>query len=188
MIEHVPKAMSFTVAGPDGEVFATGSASCPEPFVITAEHPDEMLTPVVFAFDAERDLAFTRTLVDHDFWQQRGWAHPAWLASAANAIIGRNVDFASPEHWLHAGLELVMRAPIVADSTVVVGGCIAERFTGRRHRFAVGALEARVDGTIVATMRTTFAYAPIDADDADDAPIDADDAPISADVADEPAV
>ena len=178
-VETTADSMTFTVADAGnggGEVFATATASrfgaatpsaldSPPVPAEKAEPSDDqlrdrVLIPVRFRFDAARDLAFDAPMVDSSFWVERGWAHPAWMASAANAIIRRNVDFPSPGHWLHAGLRLSMHAPIDDGSVIDLTGRIDELFGGRRHRFAVAALEASVAGRPVMSMRNTFAYAP----------------------------
>lgn len=118
-----------------------------------------VLSPIRFKFDAARDLAFASSLGDRALWSQNGWAHPAWLGSAANALVRTNIDFERGGHWVHAGLRVDLRAPIRDGALIELGGRVDELFDRRRHRFASCALEAAVGGRPVASMRTTFAYA-----------------------------
>jgi hypothetical protein len=120
-------------------------------------------------FDAERDLPFVGELEDGDWWRQRGWAHPAWLASGANAVLERSIAFFDGGgYWKHAGTEAQQVLPIESDSRVVFGGEIVELFDGPHHRFAVAAIQVLADGSLAAVLRVIFVYgaAPSRADEA----------------------
>ena len=121
-----------------------------------------MLAPIEFPFDAARDLAFADGLRDGAFWSDRGWAHPAILASGANALVKERIEFAGPNHWHHAGLELRLHRPVADGSIVRLGGEIVELFDRPRSRFAICAATAVVDDQVVATFRNTFTYAPVE--------------------------
>jgi hypothetical protein len=120
-----------------------------------------VMAPIEFAFEAGRDLAFTASLVDGEFWQERRWAHPTWLASGANALWRHVVEFADVQDWVHSGLELTFHEPVGDGERVVLGGVVDELFDGRRNRFAVSTLQATVDGRVAAVLRPTYGYAPL---------------------------
>lgn len=119
---------------------------------------DRSFAPLTFTFDADRDLAFTEGLADRDTWRDRGWAHPAWLVSATNAMVRRNVDFGSPGYWTHAGAAIHSHTPIAHRSTITLTGGIDELFDRGRHGFAVAGITAWVDDHPVASLRNTFVY------------------------------
>jgi hypothetical protein len=101
-------------------------------------------------------------MIDGELWRRLGWAHPAWLASATNAIVRRNVDFAPPGTWTNAGLAVHQHEPIADGSTITLTGGIRELFDRGRNRFAVSALTAWVDGVAVASLDNTFVYETLD--------------------------
>ncbi|MDO8365044.1 MAG: hypothetical protein Q7V88_19295 [Actinomycetota bacterium] len=177
LVQRGADTISMTVAGPDGHVYATATATrvaAPMSAPVAAPAPAGQtpathaalsglgLAAMPFRFDAARDLVFTRSLVDGSFWVQHGWAHPAWLASSANAIIMRSVEFPTRDQWKHAGIELALHAPVADGDEVVVQGSVGGLFDGRSNRFAVATLVATVGDRPVATMRKTFAYAPVE--------------------------
>ena len=169
--------MSFAVTDPAGTVYATGSARRKGTLMAaaadtthtrghkvpnTAEALDGLvLTPVRCTFLADRDLEMTPAMADGGFWREHRWPHPAWLASAANAIFRENVEFESPTHWHHAGIETTFHAPVVDGAEVVVAGRVVELFDTARNQFVVSATEATVDGAPVMSLRSTFVYRPV---------------------------
>jgi hypothetical protein len=140
-----------TVTGPDA------SASRHAPHLGSVDEPE--WHPLTFEFDAGRDLAFTAGLADGEVWRRPGWAHPAWLASASNALVLRNVEFAGGDVWKNAGLAVIRHRPITDGATITLTGRVAERFDSSRYRFAVAAVTAWVTDQPVATLRNTFTYA-----------------------------
>jgi hypothetical protein len=171
-------SMDLRVINPSAtEVYATAHAHKPDPGrrPVTAGPParpwptnkaqprrddltDRVFAPLTFEFDAARDLRFTERLSDGALWRRHGCAHPAWLASATNAIVRRNIDFAAPGTWTNAGLTVHQHEPIGDGSTITVTGGIRELFDRGRNRFAVAALTAWVDDVAVASLDNTFVY------------------------------
>jgi hypothetical protein len=149
-------------AGVGGERLPPATIDAPESREPVLPNSDSLagrvLAPIHFSFDAERDLRFAETLSDYPEWQRRGWAHPAWLGSAANALIRMNIDFAQDGQWLHAGLRIDLRAPIRDRARIEMGGRVETLFERGPYRFAACALEAIAEGEPVASMRTTFVY------------------------------
>jgi hypothetical protein len=179
-VERDGDALAVAVTGGDGTVYATAAASCPPPvddpptFGDGAQagaplepSPDgldgQLLAPLSFGFDADRDLAFTARLPDGELWRQRRIAHPAWVAAGTNALIRRNLDFPPPGTWTHAGLAFRQHRPIEDGATVVLAGCVEAIFERPPHRFATAAITARVGDDVVATVRNTFVYARVPA-------------------------
>jgi hypothetical protein len=121
--------------------------------------------PLTFEFDAARDLGFTRRLDGGELWRGRGWAHPAWLASATNAIVRRNIDFTTPGSWTNAGLAIQQHEPVADGSVITLTGGIRELFDRGRNRFAVAGLTAWVDDVAVASLDNTFVYDTVDSVD-----------------------
>jgi len=176
-VDETPDEMVFAVTDAEGTVYATGSARRQGALVAgaadasysrdhkvpnTYEALDSLvLTPVRCTFLADRDLEMTPPMVDGAFWRDHRWAHPAWLASAANAIFTENVEFASPTHWHHAGIETTIHAPVPDGAEVVVAGRVVELFDKPRNRFAISATEATVNGVPVMSLRSTFVYRPL---------------------------
>lgn len=176
-VEVAGDEMTFGVGDAAGVVYATGSAKRTGTLVPTAADTSYtrghkvpntyegldglVLTPVRCTFLADRDLEMTPPMADGAFWREHRWAHPAWLSSAANAIFRENVEFASPTHWHHAGIETTMHAPVPDGAEVVVAGRVVELFDRPRNRFVVSATEATVDGLPVMSLRSTFVYLPL---------------------------
>lgn len=123
---------------------------------------DRTFPAMSFEFDAARDLAFVRHLADGATWRDRGWAHPAWLASATNALLRRSIDFGDPGTWLNAGMSIRQHAPIVDGATIILAGGIDELFERGRHSFAVAGITAWANGEPAASLRNTFVYASND--------------------------
>jgi acyl-coenzyme A thioesterase PaaI-like protein len=182
-VDPSPRSLGFTITDSNSQIFASGDATsdgtAAAPAPVVQPHPsepaqttpeslkDRVLTPIRFCFEADRDLQFTRSIEDSRFWTDRGWAHPAWLASATNAIVRQNVAFPPPGHWTNAGVEFHLHAPIGPGSLVTMTGVIDELFDRRRHRFAVASITASVDGEPVASLRNTFVYTTATGDSAD---------------------
>ena len=125
---------------------------------------DRALAPMIFDFDADRDLGFVSGIADGRLWSERGWAHPGFLSAASNAILRRDVQFESPQHWKNTGFEVKLRRPISSGSIIRFAAHIDRLFDSARYRFAVCAIEAAVDGVPVATITNTFAYGLITTD------------------------
>ena len=170
-------AIDLNITDLDDTVYATATATRPDnsrqPFLRpspAANSPqrkalprhdqlaDRIFTPLTFEFDAARDLAFVERLPDRAIWRHRGWAHPAWLASATNALVRRNVDFGTPGYWTNAGVAIQHHAPIADGATITLTGGIDELFDRGRHRFAVAGITAWVDDQPAASLRNTFIY------------------------------
>jgi hypothetical protein len=175
--DHVD-TMSFRIVGTDGELVATGAATAPRLFEerpTAAEEPhddlmadpspegliERVLKPIDFPFEATRDLAFTTGIADGEQWRRRAWAHPAWIASGSNAMLRRNVAFADPHDWRHAGMEVQMLASVPSPATIRLSGRVGSLFESTRNRFAIADIDATVGGHMVAHLRNTFAYAPV---------------------------
>ena len=126
---------------------------------------ERVFTPLTFEFDAARDLRFTQHMTDGELWRDHGWAHPAWLASATNAIVRRNIDFATPGSWTNAGLAVQQHEPIADGSAITLTGGIRELFDRGRNHFAIAGLTAWVDDVAVASLDNTFVYGRADVDD-----------------------
>lgn len=172
-----PSRTALAVSDEDGLVYAEGWTGIEDRrelarrIEISAQHEPvvptkhslagRVLAPISFRFEVERDLAFAKTLSDYDYWRERRIAHPAWLGSAANALVRTRIDFEEGGIWLHAGLRIDLRAPVRDRAEIEIGGRVVELFDRARHRFAVCALEATVEGQPVASMRTTFVYGSI---------------------------
>lgn len=149
--------VSITDAG--GTVYATASmTAAPRVAAVDDAGIERPWVPLSVEFDAERDLAFTERMSDGRFWREHGWAHPAWLASASNAIVLGNCQFASPGDWRNAGLAVRWHQPIPDGSIVTLTGGVVERFGSSRFRFAVAAIAASVGEQGVATLRNTYTY------------------------------
>ncbi|MDO8389457.1 MAG: hypothetical protein Q7V57_03135 [Actinomycetota bacterium] len=169
--------MTFAVTDAEGTVYSTGSAhrkgkvaAAAADTTYTRSHkvPNThaaldglVLTPVRCTFLADRDLEMTPGMADGGFWREHRWAHPAWVASAANAVFRENVEFESPTHWHHAGIETTFHAPVTDGAEVVLAGRVAQLFDTARNRFAVSATEATVNGEPVMSLRSTFVYRPL---------------------------
>lgn len=168
--------LDVTVAEPGGTTSATGTLAltAAPPLGVAAptggrrdrvapvldEVDGLMLGPLSFVFDANRDLAFTRGLDDADFWTDRRWAHPAWIASASNAVIRTHIDFPPPGGWTNAGLALTMHEPVTDATTLTIGGQVTETFDRGDHRFAVADLLVGAGTEPIVSIRNTFVYAP----------------------------
>ncbi len=159
-----------TAAAPD-EQFVTGRAEAMgnRPFAMPAgDGPSALvaldpaaldglvLRPIELTFEAERDLRMADHLPGGSFWLDRGWAHPGWFASVANAAAAMSIAF-DPPTWMYAGVRVDMHAP-VTDGPLVTGGRVVDLFQSRRYRFAVCELSVQRDGEPVVSMRTTFVY------------------------------
>ena len=132
--------LELTVAGIDGTVYATATAGRTGSGIPTkrqvgpaSTHParpvdhelrNRVLISRRFTFDAARDQPFTSAIADGPLWSGNGWAHPAWMASAANAVIHENISFTEPGQWLHAGLQWDTHRPVTDGSPITVGGSI----------------------------------------------------------------
>ena len=117
------------------------------------------LKAVEFEFRADRDLAIVTDLPDSDVWISNRWAHPAWIASSANAMIRRSLDFGWPPTWINAGTEIDLHGAVRDGATVRVEGSVDSLFERGRHSFAVIAMSVTADGTRSASMRYTLIYA-----------------------------
>ena len=174
-------AIALSITDADDTVCATASATRPDPsrrspavrppvvMSSTSSSPRKarpihddlaghVFSPLTFEFDAPRDLAFTERLVDGETWRRKGWAHPAWLASASNAIERRNVDFGSDGRWTNAGLAVRQHRPITHGATITLTGGIDELFDRGKHRFAAARITAWVGDDPVAALGNTFGY------------------------------
>jgi hypothetical protein len=118
--------------------------------------------PVGFEFLAERDLTLATHLPLGSFWIDRGWAHPGWLATAANAVARTSVDLGVGTSWAYGGVRIALHAPIPDGSRLTISGGVSDLFETRRYRFAVCDLSIDADGRHAASMRTTFTYATLD--------------------------
>ena len=113
-----------TAAAPD-EQFVTGRADAigNRPFAMPAgDGPSTrvaldpaaldglVLRPIELTFEAERDLRMADHLPGGSFWVDRGWAHPGWFASVANAAAAMSIAF-DPPTWMYAGVRVDMHAP-----------------------------------------------------------------------------
>ena len=170
-------SIDLSITDSDETVYATGRATRPDPtrraLVVqpsivasskTKARPthdelvDRTFAPLTFEFDAGRDLAFTEGLGDGEFWRRQGWAHPAWLASASNAMVRRNIDFGTPASWTNAGLSVRHHRPITTGATITLTGGIHELFDRGRHRFAAARITAWVNDDPMASLGNTFVY------------------------------
>ena len=176
--EHDGDGVDLTVrvAGAPDQAFVTGRAMLADEPVVPTEMPDGAgadqpvapepaildglaLRPVTFTFTAARDLRICDHLPGGAFWLRRGWAHPGWFASAANAAARMSIEL-QPEAWMYAGVRIDLHQPTPDGSALTVGGRVAELFESRRYHFAVCELAVH-EATLgpVASMRTTFVYA-----------------------------
>ena len=117
------------------------------------------LQAIDFVFDANRDLDMVRDLVDANVWIENSWAHPAWLASSANAMIRRSIDFGSPPTWINAGTAIDLHDVVRHGEHVRVEGSVNEMFDRGRHHFAVIGLSVTSNERRVASMRYSLIYA-----------------------------
>jgi hypothetical protein len=117
-----------------------------------------VLRPLEFDFIAERDLAFVDDLPDGDWWRSRGWAHPAWVASGANAVLANSIAFDDGGYWRHSGSEMRQLRPIGSGARLLLKGRVEELFQGRHHRFGVAAISVFANGVPAAALRVTFVY------------------------------
>ena len=117
------------------------------------------LCPVEFTFDAARDLRIARDLEDAATWIDNEWAHPAWIASSANAMIRRSIDFGNPPTWINASTAIDFHGVVRDGEKVRVEGSVNEMFDRGRHHFAVIDLTVEADGRRVASMRYSLIYA-----------------------------
>jgi hypothetical protein len=172
--EHHAGRSDLIVAGSDGTTYATatvgpgpttpsprGNRSPGQPFPVpprAASLTDYELHPVEFEFRADRDLRIVDHLGHAAFWRERGWAHPAWLASAANAIVRCNVDFEDGGYWLHAGVGVALHAPVRDGAHLVARGRVTELFERSTHRFMVCDVTIESDDQAMASIRSTSVY------------------------------
>jgi hypothetical protein len=117
-----------------------------------------VLRPLVLPFDAVQDLAFVEELADGPWWRDRGWAHPAWVASAVNEVIGQSIAFADGGYWRHAGSELRHVRPIPSGSELRLYGQVERVFQGAHHRFALARVVVAAAGQPAAEHVATFVY------------------------------
>jgi hypothetical protein len=117
-----------------------------------------VLRPLEFDFIADRDLAFVNELADGEWWRSRGWAHPAWIASGANALLAKSISFDNGGYWRHAGSELRQRHPIASGARLLLQGRVDELFQGPHHRFGVAAVSVLANNVPAAELRVTFVY------------------------------
>jgi hypothetical protein len=173
--------LGLAVVGADGQLYADGRAGLSVAPALRLEGlrpvrpgqgPSERVAPrpetldglelvsLEVDFDADRDLAFVGELEDGGWWRERGWAHPAGLASGANAVLERSIAFLDGGYWKHAGTEAQQLQPIESGSRVLFGGEIVELFDGPHHRFAIAAIQVLADGCPAAVLRVVFVYGP----------------------------
>jgi hypothetical protein len=182
-VDHGSAETTMVVRDEVGTVFATAVTQAPAANLVRDElrklRPpmlgmvpataidlaDRTLDPMIFDFDADRDLGFVSGIADGRLWSERGWAHPGFLSAASNAILRRDVLFESPQHWKNTGFEVKMRRPIPSGSIIRFAAHIDRLFDSAHYRFAVCAIEASVDGLHVATIANTFAYGVITTDE-----------------------
>jgi hypothetical protein len=117
-----------------------------------------VLRTMEFDFRAGRDLSFVAELEDGEWWRRRGWAHPAWVATAANAVLANSIAFHDGSYWKHAGTELRHLQPIASGARLRIDGRVERVFQGPHHRFAVATMTVRSDGVPAAALRVTFVY------------------------------
>jgi hypothetical protein len=165
-------SLQASITDSDQTLYATATATRPDPTrrppwtgsgsmkegAVPSQVVEQGWAPLTFGFDADRDLRFTEGLNDGAFWRERGWAHPAWLASATNAMVRRNFDFETPDAWRNAGLGAHHARPIAHGSTITLTGRIDRLFDRARYRFAVAAITAWVDDAPAASLTNTFTY------------------------------
>lgn len=116
------------------------------------------LHPIEFDFVAGRDLGLARHLAHGATWLERGWAHPGWLASAANAIVRYNVDFDNGGYWKHAGIAVHLHEPVNDGAHLIARGRVTELFERATHRFMVCGVTIDCDGAPAASMFSTSVY------------------------------
>ena len=116
------------------------------------------LHPIEFEFVAARDLSLTERLEHGEFWRARNWAHPAWIASAANAIVRHNVDFEDGGYWMHAGVGVDLHQPVADGADLMVQGRVVELFERSVHRFMICDVLVTVGGAPAASIRSTSVY------------------------------
>jgi hypothetical protein len=119
---------------------------------------DLVLRPIEFDFRADRDLAFVAELDDGPWWRAREWAHPAWVASGANAVLANSIAFGAGGYWKHASSEVRHLRPIPSGALLHIGGRVDSVFQGPHHRFGVAAMTVRADGVPAAVVHVTFVY------------------------------
>lgn len=127
---------------------------------------DAVFPPMTFSFDASRDLAFLDGQADAYDWRERGWAHPAWLGTATNAAIMRNIDFSdrgeSTGRWQQVSAAIDMIDPIVDGDEVTMHARIDRLSTrGRTSQHHVAHLTStfRVGSRVVARFSNDFVFA-----------------------------
>jgi len=134
-----------------------------------AELEGTTMPAISFAFDAPRDLAFLEGRTDAMAWRERGWAHPAWLGTASNAVIMTNVDFGdrddTPGRWVQVAADVALVTPILDGDEVQLRSRIG-RITrrGREGRHLVAHLDGtfRVGSRVVAHLRNSFVFASVE--------------------------
>ena len=108
-------------------------------------------------FDAARDQAFLERLAVADPFFERGLAHPAWLLSAANALMRRALALPLPNS-AQAGVTITSLAPIVSGATLVIDGRLLERFDRGERHFLVSRIGVRSAGELVALLDLTSCW------------------------------
>ena len=128
-----------------------------------------VMPPMTFSFDARRDLAFLDGQADASEWRKRGWAHPAWLGTATNAAIMRNIDFAgrvaSTGRWQQVAADVVLCEPIVDGDELTMHsriGRISTRGRTAQHRVAHLECSFHAGQRTAARFTNTFVFASDD--------------------------
>lgn len=160
-VDRHPTAMTIRYDDEDARPCVTGSATIgstmhgrptyeenPE---VGRLHPSAhalrgaLFSRLTFDFDASRDLAFLDGRPDAAQWQQRGWAHPAWIGTASNAAIMRHIDFDArdrfPGRWLQLSINVGSTRPIEDGARVQMYSRIDDiSTTGRAGQLQVAHL------------------------------------------------
>jgi hypothetical protein len=111
-----------------------------------------------FDFVAARDLALLAYLDPDDPWRELRVAHPAWLATGVNALIGQRIAFTA-DRWINAGTAMRSLRPIETGARVRLVGRVERLFEGGCHHFADIAVLVLAAGAPAAVFVSRIVYA-----------------------------
>jgi hypothetical protein len=184
-VEHAPAHMTFELRTPAGVLVADGNAGmagpsvagsstvallpAPESFMDASVRglplapladalEGRSLGAIEFDFVAARDRTLLACLDPDDPWRELHVAHPAWLATGVNALIGRRIAFTAGR-WINAGTAMRSLRPIETGARVRLVGRVERLFEAGCRHFADIAVLVLAGGAPAAVFVSTIVYA-----------------------------